>query len=216
VTGSGTSNRERILAAAIRLFGTKGYRATSAEAIAAAAGLERADFQAEFAGKRECFLAVWDQITVDYATVVLEAYNRHESWLDRLREAAYASFEYLRENPLRARIGSVEVLYAGDEAQARRDLFLQSQVELVHAGRFELDEPDSVPRSAAETAVGAIWDTLVNAIRHGRLGTSTELVPQLMYIAVLPYLGPEMAARELTGGSTRTSLGAETERRQKH
>jgi len=191
------TKRERLVEAAILLIGTKGYKGTTVEQIVAAAGVDRETFQHEFGDKEGCFLAIWDEITADYAKAVLQAYNEHVAWLDRLRAAAHASVEYLREHPLHARIGSVEVLDAGEVAQARRDLFLQSQVELVHAGRFELADSESVPRSAAEAAVGSIWDTLVNGIRRGQLEKGNELVPKLMYIAVLPYLGPEIATKEL-------------------
>jgi AcrR family transcriptional regulator len=198
VTDSSAPLRQSVIKAAIQLFGSKGYNATSVEEIAAEAGIDEGALLREFADKQDCLLQAWDEIAADYTQVVLSVYNRHDTWLDGLRAAAYASVEYIEQNPLRVRVGAIEVFSAGPAAQARRDLFLQTQVDLVHAARHELDDPDSVPRAAAETAVGAIWDTVVTSAQRGELDTPRKLVPQLMYLAVLPYFGPEAAAQELT------------------
>jgi hypothetical protein len=73
-------------------------------------------------------------------------------------------------------------------------------VEMVDGARSELDDPDSIPRSEAEAVVGAIYEGLLGVVSEGDLERLTEHVPQLMYIAVLPYLGVEAAEEELRRG----------------
>lgn len=52
----GTDTRERILEAALGLFSTQGYEATSVGAIAKKAGISRASFYRYFRGKRDVLL----------------------------------------------------------------------------------------------------------------------------------------------------------------
>jgi hypothetical protein len=53
-----------------------------------------------------------------------------------------------------------------------------------------------VPRAAAEAAVGSIWSKLLLRVRNDRLDQE-DAVRELMYIAVMPYLGEAAAKEEL-------------------
>jgi hypothetical protein len=84
-------------------------------------------------------------------------------------------------------------------AQAQRESHLQRMVEMIDAGRQELDDPDSLGRGVAEGVFGSIYSHLVKDVQAGK-GTKAaeDYVPELMYIAVRPYLGHEAAMEELT------------------
>jgi hypothetical protein len=67
---------------------------------------------------------------------------------------------------------------------------------MIDEGRKELDDPDSMSRSSAEWVAGSYMEMMLK--RLGRQGPmAKELVPQLMYMAVRPYLGEEAAKEEL-------------------
>ena len=70
---------------------------------------------------------------------------------------------------------------------------------MIDAGRRELDDPESMGRSAAEGVFGSIYEALVKEQQAGK-GTEAayEFVPELMYIAVRPYLGHDAAREELS------------------
>jgi hypothetical protein len=132
---------------------------------------------------------------------VAVAYQEEDRWRDRLRAVAYTMLRFLQEDPIRARAMTVEVLSAGDRAQLIRDAGMQALIELIDHGRQELDDPDSMSRATAEAIGGAIYNRMHVAVEDGKLEHEQDylehMVPELMYIAVLPYLGTEAAMEEL-------------------
>lgn len=188
--------RARIGEAAVAVIGTVGFEQTSAEMIADEAGVSMAEFEEHYPDKAECFATVHEELAQDFMALCAEAFSRGRDWRDQMRRTAFATHDYFHEDPARARFVALEPLNAGDRSAAFLDSQLNLLVEVVHAGRFELEDPDSVPRSAAEAAMGSIWKMLTNRIREDAL-PGEDSVPQLMYLAVMPYLGEEAAREEL-------------------
>jgi hypothetical protein len=89
------------------------------------------------------------------------------------------------------------VLNAGELAQAHRDLAIATQVEWVDSGRHELSDPDSLSSATAEHIVGAINEMLIRKTRSGEILQGAQVLRDLMFIAVRPYLGEEAAREEL-------------------
>lgn len=69
-------------------------------------------------------------------------------------------------------------------------------MDLIDEGRAESNAPASLTRLTAEALGGAILHELCRAARGGSPPES-ELVPTLMYLAVLPYAGVGAATEEL-------------------
>jgi AcrR family transcriptional regulator len=186
----------RIGAAIVAEVGAVGFEQAREERIIERAGVSREQFFALYSGKAECFIRTYEAMVPEFMARASAAFAEGRDWLDRLRRTAYASFDYFEEDPARARFTTIELLNAGDHAAALVDQSLVMLVDLIDAGRYETEEPESVPRSAAEAAVGSIWSVLMTKIRKRELADEA-VVPELMYIAVLPYLGEEAAEREL-------------------
>jgi hypothetical protein len=129
------------------------------------------------------------RVTVVFAT--------EDEWVDGLRAAAHEIARFLQEDPRRARMMTIEVLSAGQQAQAIRDGGMSALIGLVDQGRAELDDPDSMTRATAEGIGGAIYNRVHLEIAAGRCDQLVSMVPELMYSAVLPYLGTEAAMAEL-------------------
>jgi AcrR family transcriptional regulator len=195
---AGDETWQRIRAAAIDLLVERGYTQTTIEAIVDRAGVERADFDRRFAGKDDCCLRVYEAQLADIDRLVIGAYLSREAWRDRLRAAAYAAADYVRAHPQEVLFGEIQMREATEMAQARRDAYLQRLVDLVDAGRTELDDPDSVSRGLAERALGAVYTLMLKRLQEDR-GTraARDMVPELMYVAVRPYVGHEAALEEL-------------------
>jgi AcrR family transcriptional regulator len=194
--GTHKAERERIVDAVIELVGTRGYAATTTEMIVERAAVSHEEFEAHFADKADCYLQVYESEGHRFMARTAEAFAASEDWRERMRRTAYEIYDYVREDPIRARFVTVEPINAGGRAAAFLDAKLALLVELVHAGRFELEDPDSVPRSAAEAAVGSSWEKMLRRVRNGELGDDGA-VRELMYVAVLPYLGEKVAKEEL-------------------
>lgn len=101
------------------------------------------------------------------------------AWRDRLRVTVYG---FHRSPGVRAPFPS--------EAE------IECLVDLIDAGRAEPLAPASLTRVTAEALGGAIVLELCRGARDDPPPES-ELVPSLMYLAVLPYIGADAAAEEL-------------------
>lgn len=128
---------------------------------------------------------------------VTGAFAVESRWADGLRAAAHEIAGFLQEDPDRARMMTIDVLSAGQQAQAIRDGGMAGLIGLVDQGRGELDDPNSMTRATAEGISGAIYNRVHFEIAAGRCDQLTSMVPELMYNAVLPYLGTKAAMAEL-------------------
>lgn len=195
--------RERIAAAMVALVGSRGYAATSVEMVCEQARTGRSHFDRCFAGKEDCFLSIHDEVAAEFCERVAAAYSGPVSWHDRIWAAGWAAMRFFQEDPARARFLVVEVNGAGVDAQARRDHLLQRCADLIDAGRQELDEPDSMSRCTAEIVAGAIYGTILGKIEAGWIERGEDFLPELVYMAVMPYLGSRAAEDELLVQSLR-------------
>jgi AcrR family transcriptional regulator len=196
--GAGTDPvRERITAAMVELAAEHGLDATSVAMVCRRAGVGRAAFDRNFTSKESCFLEVHGEITAEFCHRANTAYSGPRGWHDRIWAGAWAAIRFLQEDALRARFFVVAVNGAGVRAQARRDRVLQSLADMIDSGRSELDEPDSVSRSTAEMISGAIYGTIMTKVRDGAIERGEEFLPELVYMAMMPYLGARAAEDEL-------------------
>jgi len=193
------SERGRILGALIEIAAERGYAETTVEMILQRAALGRSSFDHHFRSKYDCFLSAWQEINETCMREMLEAYNSCEDWPDKLRAVACEIVESLRGDLSRATF-SVEVLAAGDAARARRDMTMRVVASLIDAGRNEMDDPESVPHTTAEALAGSAYGQVYARVVDGRADELPELIPQLMSVAVMPYLGIEAAMSELSRG----------------
>jgi AcrR family transcriptional regulator len=190
--------RQRIREAMIDLVLADGYEETTVERVIERSGVDCACFERHFRDKDDLYLQLFEEIADAFDTDVLTAFHRHVVWRDSLRACAYAAARHLRDHPRETRFGVVQMFVAGDLAQAHRERQLHRMVDLIDLGRQELDDPDSMSRGVAEGVIGSIYGLLVRELQGGDGVRSAEsYVPDLMYIAVRPYLGDEVAREEL-------------------
>lgn len=189
---------ERIRGAVVDLVLERGYPQVGVAAICERAGVSRKQFDRRFHDAQDCCDRVYEANIADFDAVVMDAYSDEASWRDGLRAAAYAAAGYLAEHPRETRYGEIQMREGGPMAQAARDRYLQRIVELVDAGRQELDDPDSMGRGVAESVIGSIYVFLLKELGESHATRlAFKRVPDLMYLAVRPYLGHEVALREL-------------------
>jgi AcrR family transcriptional regulator len=192
------AERERIREAMLDLVTGQGYATTNVEQVLERAAVSRADFKRLFAGKQDCFLQIYEEMAESFSRRVFDAFEGEREWRDGLRAAAYAAARWIRDHPRETRYGTLEMVAAGEFAQARREATLERFTAMVDAGRHDLDEPDSVSPRMAEGVIGGILGMLTKNLRRRTRVRSEDLVPDLMYLAVRPYLGHEVAREELS------------------
>jgi len=193
-----STERARLREAVVEVVIEAGYEGASVEAICERAGIDRAAFERHFADLQAAVIGTYWDYTNEFNERLRAAYERGSDWRSSLRGAAYAAAYYIRDRPQVVRFGTLILFQAGAMAQAERESHLQQMVDLIDAGRGETDDPDSLDRGVAEGAFGSIYESVVRAVRSGE-GTRSapDIVPELMYISVRPYLGQEAAREEL-------------------
>ncbi|HEX6602586.1 MAG TPA: TetR/AcrR family transcriptional regulator [Solirubrobacterales bacterium] len=176
-----------------------GNEGATVEAVIDRAGVDEDTFAQHFDSIQDCILDAYWAHTNEFTVLVQAAFDREAVWRDSLRAAAYAAARYMRDNPRIVRFGTLQLFQAGPMAQAARESHLHRMVDLLDRGRQELDDPSSLSRGVAEGIFGSIYELVVRDLQSGR-GTraATDFVPEMMYLAVRPYLGQEAALEELS------------------
>jgi AcrR family transcriptional regulator len=174
-----------------------GYDGVAVEEIATRAGGDVAGFEQHFPDKQDCAVAILEEIAENNLRAVRGAFDREDRWPDSLRAAAYAHVHWILENPKKMHFGLLETLWAGEMTSALRDNLFRSYIEMIDAGRAVAPDPDSISAYTAEGAVGSITQVVVRNMGKPDAGDLVSQVPEMMYLAVRPYLGEEAARKEL-------------------
>jgi AcrR family transcriptional regulator len=189
--------RERLREAMLDLVSSQGYRETSLEEVAAAAGMGRQELDELYPSKEALAVEVLEERSKDCFRVVMGAYESEAQWPDSLRAGAYAMADWMEAHPREVRYGPVEMLWAGEQAQVQREIAFQRFRGMIEDGRSRLADPDSLPDSTPDLVIGSAVKMLTERAMEGGAIDFHRMVPHLMAIAVRPFLGEEAAAQEL-------------------
>jgi len=156
------ARRKVILGAAIRLFGLRGYHATTVPMIVAEAKSSVGSFYAHFRNKEDVFAAVLEELGARVAGVMHQAEVSRPDPRDGLPSAVESLFLFLAENPTVARILIVESSGMSPRLEQVRRSLLRRHVESV-CHKLE-SRPDAFavvsPPVAARCLVGAVFEAL--------------------------------------------------------
>jgi AcrR family transcriptional regulator len=180
----------------IRLVGERGYSGVSIEMLCDRAAVKQRNFYCRFADREECFLSFHDEIAAQLRDRVATALETPSNWHDRIWAAGWAAMRFLREDPRRARFFFAETSGIDDEVQARRDRIVHAIAKLLDGGRAELEDPSAISAQTARIVAGIIYDTALAKVRGGWLERGEDFLPELIYMAVMPYLGITVAEDE--------------------
>jgi AcrR family transcriptional regulator len=190
------SQRTRIFAALIDVVAERGYRETRVTDVTDRAGVSVRTFYQYFTDKEDCFLATYDLVHDRFLKVTAAAFDEsgEASWGERIRAALEALLRALADNPAETQFVIVEVLAAGAKALARREAALRRFAEFLDAGRAE--STAQPPPATSMALVAGVNELLYSEVLHGAAVELPRLLPDLIYLITLPYLGPERAADE--------------------
>jgi AcrR family transcriptional regulator len=189
--------RIRIRAAAKELVLLRGCEGLTLEQIAEQAGCGEDELREHFQSSGQCLLDAYLDFTEDFDRSVCAAFRSGEGWRPALRAAGYEAARYVEERPREIRFVAIGLLEAGPLIQAHRARHLQRLAGMIDLGRQQLEDPESMGRSAAEAVIGSIHALVVRESHRGWRKRPIEFVPEMMYVAVRPYLGHETAREEL-------------------
>jgi AcrR family transcriptional regulator len=190
------SRRQLILDAMIRVVGRKGYKLTSVADVIEEAGTTRTTFYKHFEDKQECFLAAYDQVVERVVGEVVASCNGSESWLERVRKGLETIVGLFAVDPELARTAIVEVAAAGADARQLHWNAINRFTEFLEDGK-DLAHGHELPENIALMAAGAVSGLIFDELLTGRAERLPELLPDLLFAMLVPYIGPRAAAEEM-------------------
>jgi AcrR family transcriptional regulator len=190
--------RERLLAAMLRATAELGYREVSVQDVLDRAGVSRPTFYEHFGNKEACFLAAFDSAASRLRRQLEAAAEEGEGWRRRLRLSLEELLRFVADDPDAAMSLIVDGRAASPAALTRRDELLDHFASCLDAQvRAEAPAGEAPSAIAAAGIVGGIEALLYSRLNRGETEGIGALLPSLMYFAVLPYEGHEVASEEL-------------------
>jgi AcrR family transcriptional regulator len=188
------ARREKLLDAAVELFGTIGFAATTIEQLCQLARLHPRYFYEQFENREALLLAVYDRHVEGTMRAVVAALERApRDPQDRPAAGLRAFVDAALADERLARINYFEMIGVTRALDERRRAVLRAFAEMV-ASQIEALDPDRRPRLthpelSAIAVVGAVDGLITNA-----LAVEPPADREALITALLELLGPTMAA----------------------
>jgi AcrR family transcriptional regulator len=177
-------------------IGSEGYADASVQDAVVRAGAYRQAFYDHFSDKLDCYLQAYDESVERLESAAVAAAAGSGGWRGEMRAGLRTVLAYLDSEPDVGRALIVEVHAAGREATQRRDAVVRRfGAYLRHATSGE--NGHGTPTIAPEAVAAGIHSVLHSRLANREDGDLRGLLPEFMYIAVLPYHGIDAARSEL-------------------
>lgn len=181
---------ERILDSTEKLVAANGCTGTSIEAIVKEAGVSSVTFYEFFAGKEACFVAAFDRAVDEGAEELAQIAAAEElSWPEQIATGLRVAIELAVAEPERARLCLIEAQTGGPELSIHFEAALDRLAAKLRQGRALATAPPDLPATHEEATAGALAWLLRERLETGDVEGLEALYPQLVDIALAPYLG---------------------------
>lgn len=186
------NQRERLLNGVVEAVAEHGWNATTIAGITAAAKISRRTFYEYFEGKEDCFAAAYEMIEAHVLDSMLTAPGAGEEWPDRVRARLAALLDVLARDAAVSRCFLVEPLAAGGDVAAR----YREAMQLL-AGTLRPEPPPSQLNMEVrdQALIGGIATLIVRRLNSGGAQHLPGLLPDLVELALAPYVGRQEAKR---------------------
>jgi AcrR family transcriptional regulator len=186
------NQRERLLDGVVEAVAEHGYNATTIASITAAAKISRRTFYEYFEGKQDCFLAAYEMIEAHVLDSMLAAPGAAEPWPDRVRVRLAALLDVFSRDAAVSRCFLIEPLAAGGDVAAR----YREAMQLLAAALRPEPPPSELNMEVRDHAlIGGIATLIVRRLNSGGAPRLPELLPDLVELALAPYVGRQEAKR---------------------
>jgi AcrR family transcriptional regulator len=181
--------RRRILDALIATVAHRGYDRTTLERVLHVADVPAPVFDEHFENKQDCFLQAIDELISRLECTLLERISRSAPWPERVRLGLQTLLRALARDPDAARVALVESLSAGEPAIERLRSALATFVPILDEGLELASSIEHLPPQTSEAIVGGIAAIVHRRVLEGHTAELPALLPDLLYFALMPYLG---------------------------
>jgi AcrR family transcriptional regulator len=179
-----------------------GYANATVSDIVAQAGVSRDVFYEHFTSKQHAFLEAQQYPTQYILDACATAYYRAKDWPERIWNGLRTLLGLIVANPAISHLRLVECYAAGPAAIRRAEEITRSFTFFLEEGYSYRPQNHQLPRLYSEAIAGAIFEVLQRNIAHGETAALPRHLPQIVYIAIAPFTGPQQAIRLLEQFST--------------
>jgi AcrR family transcriptional regulator len=190
------NQRERIVDATAAIVAEKGLAGLTIPEIARRANVSHQTFYEMYPTKHDAFLGAQKVGLHQALAVTVQAYEmQRDDWPLGVAAGVRALLQYLASEPAHAHLTVVDTFAASPLAIEIRDTGLHAFAAYLQPGFHHTPAGRSVPAIAPEAVAGGIWQVLHNHIERGCVQDIASLAPQLVYVALTPFVGSKEAAR---------------------
>ena len=190
------NQRERIVDATAATVAAKGLAGLTIPEIARRANVSHQTFYEIYPSKHDAFLGALKVGMHQALRVTAEAYDAHgDDWPRAMAAGLYTLIDYLASEPAHAHLSLVDTFAASPDAIEIRDRALEAFAVYLRRGYAQAPKSRKVPAIAAEAVTGGIWQVFHDYIDTGRIEELPGLAPQIVYLALLPFLGRRAAVK---------------------
>jgi AcrR family transcriptional regulator len=200
------SQRTRLIYATAEVMAAKGYQSAKISDIVAAARVARPVFYAHFASKEQAFLEAQEHPTQYILDSCAKAYFSADEWPRRMWKMLQTLIELIAANPAISHLRLVECYAAGPAAIHRAEQITRSFTIFLQEGYRYRPEAASLPRLCSQAIAGAIFEIVQRLAATGQWAEMPRHLPELAYIAIAPFTGPQEAVglvEEMEAGENR-------------
>jgi AcrR family transcriptional regulator len=187
--------RARILDAMAEVAGERGVALATVASVIARARISRRTFYQQFRDRHDCLLGLFDDTVQRAEAAMGDAGAAEGAWADGIRASLQALLAFIDEEPQLCGLCLAQWL-SGEHPplRERREWLMGVMASAVDAGRGAGAES---PALTAEAVVGAVISIVHSRLQAEPPTPVSALLPALMAVIVLPYLGAAAARREL-------------------
>jgi AcrR family transcriptional regulator len=188
------AQRDRILTALAAVVTQRGYTDTTAVEIILRAGISTKTFYKHFPSKEAAFRALLQLHAAQALAATETASASAHSWPDRVCASLTALLDFLVHNPAIARMGIVDLQTAGPEAVAEFQRWLRRYADSLAPHPREGSSLTTPRTGVSDQIAGGISQLLYDSLTNDEPHQLTQLLPDIVEIALAPYMGPRRAA----------------------
>jgi AcrR family transcriptional regulator len=189
------SQRERLLAAVVRVTVAKGYESTTVGDILGEAGVGRETFYELFDDKLGCMIAAHRILLDNLEEQIRATYIGDGPWPQRVREGLGTTLDWFAADPEASRFLLVETSTVGP---AFRSIFQSEYARFTSLLDEGFDDGTPGPELTEATGLGvsALLARIYEEILLDRVAELPRLLPDLTYDFLVPFVGEEMAREQ--------------------
>jgi AcrR family transcriptional regulator len=194
------NQRNRILLAALEVFGAKGFAAASVQDLIDEASVSRATYYKYFADKDEALRAVHDEVLGWLEEQAREAAVAATDWTAGVLAVSDGLLGLFVADPRIARLCGVEALLGGPEVRVRQQVALSQVEDALRLGRLERPWGEGLPALLEQLLLAGGLSLVARMIGLRDDPGAEALKRDLPELILIPYVGAEDARRIVRGG----------------